>query len=75
MPTDPGVTAARDAAPGALAVAVDVTSYPSVEAMVTATREWAGRIDILINNAGISEGMTSTWEMPLRPGTGRSRLT
>jgi len=50
---------------GALAVAVDVTSYPSVEAMVASTLEWAGRIDILINNAGISEGMTSTWEMPL----------
>lgn len=126
MPTDPGVTAARDAAPGArvaivtgaagalgtamcerfvrdgirivvadvalepaealarrldpsggeaLALAVDVTSYPSVEGMVTATLEWARRIDILVNNAGVSEGMTPTWEMPRRPGTGRSRLT
>jgi 3-oxoacyl-[acyl-carrier protein] reductase len=50
---------------GALAVAVDVTSYPSVEAMVGATRAWAGRIDILVNNAGVSEGVVPTWEMPL----------
>ena len=49
----------------ALAVAVDVTSYPSVEAMVEAAIAWAGRIDILVNNAGISEGMIPTWEMPL----------
>ena len=49
----------------ALAVTVDVTSYPSVEAMVVATLDWAGRIDILVNNAGISEGLVSTWEMPL----------
>jgi NAD(P)-dependent dehydrogenase (short-subunit alcohol dehydrogenase family) len=50
---------------GALAVAVDVTDYPSVEAMVAATLEWAGRIDILVNNAGISEGLVPTHEMPL----------
>jgi 3-oxoacyl-[acyl-carrier protein] reductase len=49
----------------ALAVGVDVTDYPSVEAMVAATLGWAGRIDILVNNAGISEGHVATWEMPL----------
>ena len=49
----------------ALAVAVDVTSYPSVEAMVEAVSAWAGRIDILVNNAGIGEGLIPTWEMPL----------
>ena len=49
----------------ALAVGVDVTSYPSVEAMVAAVRGWAGRIDILVNNAGIGEGLIPTWEMPL----------
>jgi 3-oxoacyl-[acyl-carrier protein] reductase len=49
----------------ALAVAVDVTAYPSVEAMVAAVRAWAGRIDILVNNAGIGEGLIPTWEMPL----------
>ncbi len=49
----------------ALAVAVDVTSYPSVEAMVEAVSVWAGRIDILVNNAGIGEELIPTWEMPL----------
>lgn len=49
----------------ALGVAIDVTSYPSVEAAVASTLAWAGRIDIMVNNAGISEGMVKTWEMPL----------
>jgi 3-oxoacyl-[acyl-carrier protein] reductase len=49
----------------ALAVELDVTSYPSVEAMVAAVLAWAGRIDILVNNAGVSEGVVPTWEMPL----------
>jgi NAD(P)-dependent dehydrogenase (short-subunit alcohol dehydrogenase family) len=49
----------------ALGVAVDVTSYPTVEAMVAAVLAWAGRIDILVNNAGIGEGLIPTWEMPL----------
>ena len=49
----------------ALAVAVDVTSYPTVEAMVAAVLAWAGRIDILVNNAGIGEALVSAWEMPL----------
>jgi 2-dehydro-3-deoxy-L-rhamnonate dehydrogenase (NAD+) len=48
-----------------LAVVVDVTSYPTVEAMVAAVLAWAGRIDILVNNAGIGEGLIPTWEMPL----------
>jgi 3-oxoacyl-[acyl-carrier protein] reductase len=54
-----------DAGGDALAVAVDVTDYASVEAMVAAALEWGGRIDVLVNNAGISEGHVSTWEMPL----------
>ena len=49
----------------ALAVAVDITSYPTVEAMVASVLAWAGRIDILVNNAGIGEGLIPTWEMPL----------
>jgi len=49
----------------ALGVAVDVTSYPTVEAMVAAVLAWAGRIDILVNNAGIGEGLIPAWEMPL----------
>ena len=49
----------------ALGAELDVTSYPSVEAMVGTVLAWAGRIDILVNNAGVSEGMVPTWEMPL----------
>jgi 2-dehydro-3-deoxy-L-rhamnonate dehydrogenase (NAD+) len=65
---DPAEALARRLDPSgdvALAVAVDVTSYPSVEAMVAAVLAWAGRIDILVNNAGIGEGLIPTWEMPL----------
>jgi NAD(P)-dependent dehydrogenase (short-subunit alcohol dehydrogenase family) len=65
---DPAEALARRLDPSgdvALAVAADVTSYPSVEAMVAAALAWAGRIDILVNNAGIGEGLIPTWEMPL----------
>jgi 3-oxoacyl-[acyl-carrier protein] reductase len=55
---DPSGTSAR-------ALVCDVTDYASVETMVAETRAWGGRIDILINNAGISEGHVPTWEMPL----------
>jgi len=40
--------------PQALPVEVDVTSKPSVEAMVARVREHFGHIDILVNNAGIA---------------------
>jgi len=49
----------------ALAVAVDVADYASVEAMTAAARTWSGRIDILVNNAGIAEPHLPTWELPL----------
>jgi NAD(P)-dependent dehydrogenase (short-subunit alcohol dehydrogenase family) len=55
---DPSGNAAR-------AAVVDVTSYPSVEAMAAAALAWAGRIDILVNNAGIGEGLMPAWEMPI----------
>lgn len=38
----------------ALAVQVDVSQAVSVEAMVAAASAWAGRIDVLLNNAGIT---------------------
>ena len=49
----------------ARAAVVDVTSYPSVAAMVAVALEWAGRVDILVNNAGIGEALIPAWEMPL----------
>jgi NAD(P)-dependent dehydrogenase (short-subunit alcohol dehydrogenase family) len=49
----------------AIGVAVDITDYASVEAMVAAVLAWAGQIDILVNNAGIGEGLIPAWEMPL----------
>ena len=49
----------------ALPVAVDVADYASVEAMVGAALAWAGRVDIMVNNAGIAEASVPTWEMPL----------
>ncbi|HEV8489828.1 MAG TPA: SDR family NAD(P)-dependent oxidoreductase [Candidatus Limnocylindrales bacterium] len=48
-----------------LPVLVDVTDYGSVEAMVAAATEWGGGVDVLINNAGVSEGVVPTWELPL----------
>lgn len=39
---------------GALAVPTDVTDFARVESLVAATALWHGRIDGLVNNAGIS---------------------
>ncbi len=53
--TGPAVAASIEAEGGrAMAVSTDVTSRASVEAMVAATVERFGRIDVLINNAGIN---------------------
>jgi 2-dehydro-3-deoxy-L-rhamnonate dehydrogenase (NAD+) len=49
----------------ALAVAMDVTDWASVEAAVAATVAWGGSVDVLVNNAGIAEPSVPTWEMPL----------
>ena len=49
-------TVAEEIGDGALAVACDVADSAQVEAMVTATVERFGRIDILINNAGRARG-------------------
>lgn len=38
----------------AIAVVVNVANAESVDAMVKATMDWAGRIDVLVNNAGIT---------------------
>lgn len=46
--------AIRSAGGEALDVGSDVTSAASVAALVNRTLEWAGRIDILVNNAAVS---------------------
>jgi acetoin reductase-like protein len=38
---------------GAIALALDVTNQESIDAMVTAVVQQAGRIDVLVNNAGV----------------------
>src|SRR5690242_2457374 len=45
--------ALRETAPDALAVPTDVTSPESVEALFAAVDERYGRLDLLINNAGV----------------------
>jgi 3-oxoacyl-[acyl-carrier protein] reductase len=49
----------------ALAVGVDMADYPTVDAMVKRVLAWSGRIDIMVNNAGVAEASVPTWEMPL----------
>ena len=49
----------------ALAVAVDMADYATVESMVATVLAWSGRIDIMVNNAGVAEESVPTWEMPL----------
>jgi 3-oxoacyl-[acyl-carrier protein] reductase len=49
----------------ALPVAVDMADYTTVEAMVATVLDWSGRIDIMVNNAGVAEESVPIWEMPL----------
>lgn len=44
--------AAQELGGSAVGLGCDVSSYESVEAMVTAVKEQFGRVDILVNNAG-----------------------
>lgn len=46
----------------ALAVGCDVADYGSVEAAVARALDAFGRIDVLINNAGVIEPIASPWE-------------
>lgn len=57
----------KDAKPfvPALAEAVDVASYPAVERAFDAVVKKLGKVDILINNAGINGPIKPTWEYPL----------
>ena len=49
----------------ALAQAIDVASYPAVEAAFSAAVAALGQIHILVNNAGINGPIKPTWEYPL----------
>lgn len=50
---------------GTQAVAVDVSQQPSVAAAVQATLARAGRIDALVNSAGITGPNTKVWDYPV----------
>lgn len=52
------VNAITEAGGKALGVELNVTSKESVDAMVSKTLETFGRIDVLVNNAGISQKVT-----------------
>ncbi|MDM0045176.1 SDR family NAD(P)-dependent oxidoreductase [Variovorax dokdonensis] len=63
-----GATAERAAAslgPQAHALAVDVAQQPSVAKAVAATVAHAGRIDALVNSAGITGPNTKLWDYPV----------
>lgn len=51
--TEPMAARIRDAGGRAIALRVDVTSHESARAMAAATLEAFGRIDVLVNNAGL----------------------
>jgi len=46
-------------------IAVDVTQYGEIEKAREATLQALGRIDVLVNNAGITGPNTTTWEYPV----------
>ena len=57
--------AATELGAGTTAVAVDVAQHASVQAAVQATSRHAGRIDALVNSAGITGPNTKVWEYPV----------
>ncbi len=57
--------AAQALGDGAYAVTVDVAQQPSVAAAVQATLQHTGRIDALINSAGITGPNTKVWDYPV----------
>ena len=50
-----GETAAKDIGPGAIALQLDVTDGASIAAAAERIRKEPGRLDLLVNNAGISK--------------------
>jgi 3-oxoacyl-[acyl-carrier protein] reductase len=61
---DPAVEGvAKSLGDQALAVVADVTLTPDVERAVRAARDRWGRLDVVVNNAGITGGSKLTWEV------------
>lgn len=60
-----GIKAAQQLGAKALAVAVDVTDQASVQAAVKATLAHAGRVDALVNSAGITGPNGKLWDYPV----------
>jgi 3-oxoacyl-[acyl-carrier protein] reductase len=59
------VVAGLDAPERAVAVAVDVASEESVTAAVGQVMDWAGRVDVLCNNAGIVDSFRPAHEISI----------
>ena len=62
-----GAAVAAEIGNGTLAVPTDVSDPASVDAMARATMDAFGRIDVLVNNAGLFStlAMRPFWEIPL----------
>jgi NAD(P)-dependent dehydrogenase (short-subunit alcohol dehydrogenase family) len=55
--------AAKRLGGAARAIVADVTRTADVDAAVTAAHDWHGRLDIVVNNAGITGRSFPTWEL------------
>jgi 3-oxoacyl-[acyl-carrier protein] reductase len=55
--------AAKRLGSAARAIVADVTRTADVNAAVTAAHDWHGRLDIVVNNAGITGRSFPTWEL------------
>ena len=55
--------AAKRLGGAARAIVADVTRTPDVNAAVRAAHDWHGRLDIVVNNAGITGRSFPTWEL------------
>jgi 2-dehydro-3-deoxy-L-rhamnonate dehydrogenase (NAD+) len=55
--------AAKRLGPAARAIVADVTRTVDVDASVKAAHDWHGRLDIVVNNAGITGRSFPTWEL------------
>jgi 3-oxoacyl-[acyl-carrier protein] reductase len=60
------VVAALDDPTRAIAVTVDVASEDSVTAAVTQVLNWAGRVDVLCNNAGVVDSFRPAHEISVK---------